>query len=51
MFGMSTLSAILLTTWDLQDYLSQYRSFISVNWSDLAGTVSLLRQDRYYLSH
>ena len=51
MFGMSTLSAILLTTWDLQDYFSQYRSFISVNWSDLAGTVCLLRQDCYYLSH
>ena len=39
LFGMSSLSAILLTTWDFWDSSSQYRFATSTNWPDIAGPV------------
>ena len=37
LFGMSSLSAILLTTRDFRDSSSQYHFAISANWQDMAG--------------
>ena len=43
LFGMSRLSAILLTTRDFRDSSSQYRFASSANWLDMAGPVFVER--------
>ena len=39
LFGTSSLSAILLTTWDFRDSSSQFCFVTSANWEDKTGPV------------
>ena len=50
LFGMSRLSAILLTTRDFRDSSSQYRFASSANWLDMAGPVFVERRLLLFIS-